>query len=141
MTCFWDGIVRSLDENDYKKLSIQKTNSKIQNITNIINSIKNMNSSHNISILWQGKEITNKEKQEIHDSIKEYNIRGIQQGHLTSFCDPFLCFIASFLYHRIHFSYMNHKVIFEPKETNKIRKDVFYSANNRHFVFHKLKNI
>lgn len=139
MTCFWDGIVRSMDEKDYSKLGIQKLKNHLQNIYQIIQACKNKSQSHNLSLLWQNKPVTNKEIEEIKEAIRDYNSKGIHNGHLTSICDPFLCFFSSFLGHKITFHYMTNHIIFEPSTT--ITKEVFYRANRGHFAFQTVKKL
>lgn len=140
MTCFWDGITRSMNNDDYVKLGITKHPNHIQNIKNIIAACKNKAPGHALRVLWQGKELTPKEVSETKEAIRDYNVSGIGGGHWTSVCDPFLCFFSSFLSHKIIFNYMNNQIIFEPVG-NVVRKNIYYRANRGHFVFQKVENI
>ena len=89
MTCFWDSITSSLVDEEYRTLGIPRNRDKL------IQTLKNKNTL--VNTLWQGKELTNKEKQEHFEAIKIYNISGIHNGHLTSVCDSFLLLISQIL--------------------------------------------
>lgn len=141
MTCFWDGIIRSLNKKDYEMLGITKHGNHMENIKNVIISFKNKSQNHNFEMEWQGVKLREKEVEEIKEAIKDYNINGIRQGHLTSICDPFLCFISSYLKHKIQFKYMSNNLIYSPVDNTKIRKEVNYSANRGHFQFINLREI
>ena len=138
MTCFWDGISRSLDHNDYKILGITKLGNHIENIKQIINACKRLSKQHSVEIKWQNKLLTQKEKEEITEAIEDYDINGICHGHFTSICDPFMCFLSSILHHRMVFQYMQNRIVFEPETPIK---EVFYRANSGHFVFQSMKII
>ena len=85
MTCFWDSITSSLVDEEYRTLGIPRNREKL------IQTLKNKNTL--VNTLWQGKELTKKEKEEHFQAVKTYNISGIRNGHLTSVCDSFLLLI------------------------------------------------
>ena len=56
MTCFWDGIMRGIQNSDFKHLQIKKTNR-----INLIKFLQQQNiETHNV--LWNGKKLSKKEK-------------------------------------------------------------------------------
>ena len=90
MTCFWDALRSSLNIEDYEFANIKKPNSHKEFIQTLQNNIQSMD-----NILWQNEIIKPREIKEHTDAIKEYNIRAINSGHLTSTCDSFLLLICS----------------------------------------------
>ena len=139
MTCFWDGIIQGLDDEDYKILSITRERNKHIMIQNLIKSFKNKINTHIIDIRWQNNNLLKSEINEIKEAIKDYDYTKINQGHFTSSCDPFLCFLSSFLKYKIHFNYVNHNIIFEPIQNTK--KEIYFKASRGHFVFVKKKKL
>ena len=77
MTCVWDGII--------KKLSLNMSSSNLHQFVLHHNTIIN-------NILWNGIPLSEKQKIENYDRIKE--IKNIQNGYDCSTCDPLLIFIA-----------------------------------------------
>jgi hypothetical protein len=129
MTCFWNSILQTLDKEDLKLIGLEPTNRK--NIRLFIQKLKTIALDNDFDILWQDNELTEIEKNEFKTFIKDYNISGIQNGHLTSSCDPFLCLLTDKLKWKIELRYCNHKIIFQSK--NNIRKTIHFRANRGHF--------
>jgi len=77
MTCVWDGII--------KKLTLKMSALDLYQFVLYNNTIVN-------NILWNGNELSHKQKIENYDRIKE--IKNIQNGYDCSTCDPLLIFIA-----------------------------------------------
>lgn len=138
MTCFWDGVLRSLDSHDFTLLGIHKTPNKYTCIASLIESCKSRIQSHTPDIKWQNAPLHKNEIKEIREAIREYNSKHIRNGHFTSSCDPFLCFLSSYLSHKIVFQYMNHTIVFLPP---KPKKEVHYRATRGHFTFVKTNPI
>ena len=126
MTCFWDGIMKSLNQNDFNFIKEKKINNH-----EFIKMLKKRTRKMT-NVLWQGKPLREQEMNEHIQAIKDYNINGISRGHLTSVCDSFLLLICEIFKVNIIHRYMN----IEIKYTNKeyVRKTVHYSSNNGHFV-------
>lgn len=141
MTCFWDGIIQTLNAKDYEMLGITKHRNHMENIKNVIVACKNKSPDHEFVVEWQGIELRPKEVEEIKEAIKDYNIGCISQGHWTGVCDPFLCFISSFLKHKIIFRYMMNNIVMSPNDATTIRKEVNYTANRGHFKFSNVREI
>lgn len=139
MTCFWDGILQGLDDEDYNILSIKRERNKHIMIHKLINSFKNIIDTHSINIRWQNDNLLKSEINEIKEAVKNYDIKKINQGHFTSSCDPFLCILSSFLKYKIHFNYVNHNIVFEPVQ--HIKKEIYFKASRGHFVFVRKKKL
>jgi len=126
MTCFWDGIFKSLNNDDFKFIGEKKTN-----IRNLINILKIKNTEMN-DVLWQN---TKPKKQEINEhmiAIKDYNISKIHDGHLTSSCDSFLLLICQLFQVKIIHRYMKNFIIYQ--NSKKERKTLHYSSSGSHLV-------
>ena len=70
MACFWDGIISSLDINDYKKIGIDKKPSPRDFVINL--------KKHNIktsNVLWCNNKITDKQLGENYEAINNYDIK------------------------------------------------------------------
>lgn len=125
MTCFWDGIMRALSSEDFNYINEKKTNR-----INFIKMLKNKNKLIN-NVLWNGKQLTRQEMLEHYQAIKDYNINGIGDGHLTSTCDSFLLLICELFRVDINHKYLN--VIINYKNKTGPRKILRFKSNKGHF--------
>ena len=91
MTCFWDGILNSLDKEDRSIIGL-KTN----NVCNLIDKLKAINCSTK-NMKWQNKLITENQIKENMIHIETYNKNNASNGYQCSTCDPFL-FLLAFIF-------------------------------------------
>ena len=126
MTCFWDGIFKSLKHDDFKFIREKKTN-----IRNLINILKNKNTEMN-DVYWQKTKLKKQEIKEHMTAIKDYKINKINGGHLTSSCDSFLLLVCQLFQVKILHRYMKHTIIYQ--NSKKERKTLKFSSSNSHFV-------
>jgi len=126
MTCFWDGILSSLDNHDLKLIDISIKPPILQ----FINTLKNKNTKTN-HILWNNNQITSKQLIENFTHVKDFSTSNINNGYLCSTFEPFLFLIAQLFSIDIIHNY-NGNII---KYTNieKSRKTVKYKSNTGHF--------
>lgn len=126
MTCFWDGIMKSLTQSDFNFIKEKKTDN--------IDFIKMLKKRRQLTtnVLWQGKPLRKQEITEHIKAITEYNINAISNGHLTSVCDSFLLLICELFKVNIIHRYMNIEIKYINKKQS--RKTIHYSSNNGHFV-------
>lgn len=125
MTCFWTAIVSHLCIEDMRLLGLEKKPS----LGIFIQTLKNKN--RNIeNILWQGYKIRDQEKKEHFEAVRDYNIGGIHNGHLTSVCDSFLLLLAELLQLRIEHRYLNTDIIYNHPN---YRKTLRFRSNRGHF--------
>ena len=127
MTCFWDGIMRSLNQNDFELINEKKTNN-----FEFIKMLKRRKIPMT-NVLWENQKLSNNEIKEHLSAIDEYDINGIPRGHLTSSCDSFLLLICELFKVNIEHMYMIHTIKYT--NTKKVRKTLYYSSNDKHFVF------
>jgi hypothetical protein len=127
MTCFWDGIMKSLNKNDFDLIGETKG-------TNIdfIKMLKRVKIPME-NVLWENQKLSSNEIKEHLKAIDEYDINGIPGGHLTSSCDSFLLLICELFKVNIEHMYMIHTIKYT--NTNEVRKTLRYSSNDKHFTF------
>merc|ERR1711871_1138093 len=109
MTRFWDGIISSLTNEDFKKMNTKTYN-----------------------VIWSNKEITNQQKEENYEAINNLDIKNISSGYFCSTFDPFLFLISELFYLNIHHSYLGNNINY--KNINSI-KNVYYSSDTGHFKY------
>ena len=127
MTCFWNGILKSLNKNDFKlyfNINIKP------NIINFIKLLKN-NNRLTKNIMWNGKKLSLIEMKENYNAIKNYNINKINNGHLCSTCDYFLLLISEIFEVNINHNYMKTKINY--KNCKKSRRILKFYSNRGHF--------
>tara|TARA_B100000795_G_scaffold264804_1_gene245775 strand:- start:6257 stop:6649 length:393 start_codon:yes stop_codon:yes gene_type:complete len=127
MTCFWDGILRSLKKEDFDYVSYNEPKTQL----NFINFLKKNKREMN-NVLWQNNTLREQEITECLSWIGEYDIKGIHDGHLTSVCDPFLLLICELFSVNITHNYGKHTILYVNK--CKVRKTLLFSSNGSHFV-------
>ena len=108
MTCFWDSILASINQEDFQLFGEKKMNKQ-----QFIQKLKDKNKVSDT--LWQNQPLRNQEKKEHFEAIKEYNISGIRDGHLTSICDSFLLLICDLLKINIEHRFLNNVIKYSKK--------------------------
>ena len=132
MTCFWSGILQSLNEDDYKLIGIPRIKKiNINQMKLLINKLKIIAIKSPFNIIWQNNDILPKEIEDLKKYIKDYDINKIQKGHDTSSFDPFLCLLTDLLKVKIEFHYCKNKIIFQSKD--KIRRIIKFRGTKSHF--------
>ena len=126
MTCFWDGIIRVLKQSDYNKIGCNTMLNKHQ----LINILKRKNVKVN-NVIWNGKRISNQEKIEHFEAVKNYDKTGINKGHLCSSCDSFLLLISELFEVNINHLYLNVEINY--KNIKKSNKTLKFASNRGHF--------
>ncbi len=126
MTCFWDGILQALDTSDFQVVGCNNRLNRRQ----LIDLLKNNNAEIE-DVTWNGKKLTKQEMKEHYEAIKEYNVNGIQQGHLCSSCDSFLLLICQVFNVNIKHVYMNVNIEYQNEKVQ--RKTLKFASNGGHF--------
>lgn len=125
MTCFWDGIISSLNNDDLKILGLNS-----RPTPNILAEQLKKRNTKTISILWENKPLSCNELEENHIHITDYTSASVHQGYLCSICDPFLCLLCELLKVNIKHTYLNNTVHY----TNPHSVRTFSFRSNRgHF--------
>ena len=124
MTCFWDGIIKSLTKADKDILGLQNVS-----VYALIDNLKALNCK-TTDMQWQGVSLTNKQLNENIAHISEYKKHSAGGGYLCSTCDPFL-FLVSFLLKRpIKFNYCATVINYTPLLS--IKDKLYYNCNRGH---------
>ena len=106
MACFWNSIINRLNKDNYFK----QINNNIRLIPeHLVLSLKKNNRKTN-NIIWQGEELTEKQKDENFEHINSYNIKEIYNGYYCSTFDPFLFLICDLFDISITNIYNNNKI-------------------------------
>ncbi len=129
MTCFWDGILNGLQMTDLNLYDISNKNKEA-----FITFLKSKN-SHELfkKVRWNGFLLKEQEIKEHIEMIKNYNIKGIYNGHLTSTCDSFLLLITSLFKLNIYHRYLSCLIRYQYDGDQ--RGIINVSSNRGHFRF------
>ena len=79
MTCFWDSMRRKLN------LGIDNPG--------LVRELKEGNTKC-ISVLWNGSELTAKQKEENFEHVRDFDVGTIHRGYDCSICDPFMILLC-----------------------------------------------
>ena len=113
MACFWTSILNRLEEDKlFNEMNKVDKNKRIT-ILFLITSLKK-NNKFTSSVIWQGTELTDKEKEENFEHIKSYDVNEVNNGYLCSIFDPFLLLICELfgisiinIYNGVKIEYIN----------------------------------
>ena len=100
MTCFWDGIIRDLTQEDLQLLNSDKN---INNKDFILLLKKNNKICENVK--WQEENLDEQLLKENHEMIKDFNENNINQGYDCSSCEPFMILISELFKINIHHNF------------------------------------
>lgn len=93
MSCFWQGLVESLDSTRLKRvLEYKVPRGKKANIPKFL-SVLQRNNCKTLNMSWNGKQLTKLELEENFQMVKNYK-QNVKSGHDCSCADPFLFLIA-----------------------------------------------
>ena len=109
MSCFWDALIKHIKNEDLKIILRE------QKITplNLVNSLITKNKIVN-TIKINNLELSEKQKKENFDHIKDFDLNTINDGYLCSTCDPFLILISDLLSININNNYNNNLIEYKP---------------------------
>mgnify|MGYP003684649557 CR=1 FL=1 len=72
-----------------------------------------------------------KEKDELYIAVKDYDIKGINKGHLCSICDFFLVLLCELCQVNILHIYNKHNIVYT--NIKNPRKLLTFHSNKKHF--------
>ena len=125
MTCYWDGLLRSLDQED---LTLLNSNKNINNIDFILLLKKNNKICENVK--WQNEFLMKKLLEENYEMVKGFNENNINQGYDCSSCDPFMILLCELFKININHDYNGVNIQYKIEDT---RKTINYKSNQSHF--------
>lgn len=125
MTCFWDGILQSLNNDDFKLFNRHKPFYQ----TDLIQFLK-QNNKPTINVYWKGEKLRESELKENFTTIKDFEIKNIYNGYLCSVSDPFLFLLCEIFQINILHDYNGVNILYQ---VSKPRRTVKYKNNSGHF--------
>ena len=125
MTCFWDGIISSLDKDDLKLLGLTERTKPAE----LAIKLKKLNRKTH-EVYWEGNPLRLNEIEENFIHVRDFVNQSIYSGYLCSICDPFLCLLSQLLGVNINHTYLNHTVHYS---INNSRKTICYKSDRGHF--------
>lgn len=128
MTCFWDGIMRSLDIGDFyfAGFSLKPLTARQLALFFI---------KHNIvtpDVRCNGNMLTLSQLQENFAAVNELNVDHIGDGYLCSTQDPFLCLVSQIFRVDIDHDYNGVAISYT---VIKSRKNIRYRSDLNHFWY------
>jgi len=125
MTCFWDGIIRSLTQED---LQLLNSNKNINNKDFILLLKKNNKICNNVK--WQEENLNEQLLKENYEMVKNFNENNINQGYDCSSCDPIMILLSELFNITIHHNFNGNNIKYTHMESRKI---INYKSNRSHF--------
>ena len=127
MTCYWNAILATLNKHEKEVLGVTSNTPMV-----LARQLQIRNNNVKINnIIWNGKLLSKQELLEHQKAIKEYNLKGIYNGHLCGTCDSFLILLSFILGWEIHHRYLKYNIYYKNKCITKRR--VFFKSNRGHF--------
>lgn len=127
MTCFWDGIINSLDTNDLNKIQIQTK----PTVDLFIEKIKSHNRKTK-NVLWNNTTISEQQLEENYNAVKDYDQTTKNEGYYCSTFDPIIFLVSEIFELNIEHKYL--KNIINYTHENYI-KTVNYNSSRSHFTY------
>jgi len=126
MTCFFDGIIDSLDLRDFRKIGLTYKPAPL-----IFAKAMKENNKITEHVVWQGVKPKDKELRENYDRIKSYDLNTIMQGYDCSSSEPFLFLVSELFKVKIEVNFIGSMIYYNNIEYSP---RTFKFANSRgHF--------
>jgi len=125
MTCFWDGILRNINQEDFNLLNINKNNNNKEFIL-----LLKKNNKLCKNVQWQSENINEQLLKENYEMIKNFNENNINQGYDCSSCDPFIILLSELFKINIHHNFNGVLIKYT---YNNPRKTINFKSNKSHF--------
>ena len=132
MSCFWKGLLISLNNKDLKYFKIESKSVKDKNIKQFIKQLKILNTK-TINMTCNCIILSDKQLQENYDHIKNYDINSFNDGYYCSCSDPFL-FLLSYLLHVNILHDYDGNIIKYGINSNKQSRTLKFNSNTEHFM-------
>jgi len=128
MTCFWDAILSKLPRNVIHKY-LDVCNGHKQ----FIDLLKERAKSVNITdVTWNDTQLSTKEVAEYIEWISQYDTSGINAGHDTSVCDPFLVLICHIFMYDIDHDYNGTLIRYRNTNNRDAQRCLFFASDRGH---------
>ena len=136
MSCYWNALIKGLDENDFKKIN------KPNIITNprAFASLLKENNKIPENIFVGGIKLSKNECKEMFDAVKEYDINTTNSGYLCSISDCFLSLMCELFDLNIQHNYCGIEILYQNRSNNNIKKTVLVGSDKGHMWFNGISN-
>ena len=124
MTCFWDGILNTLTNEDFRPFGY----SKMPN-TEFVLFLKKFNKKTK-NVTWNSEKFTEKQLEENFTHIRNFDYRSIRNGYDCSICDPFLILVSELFNISIIHDYRGNVMRYDNQQSKRV---VNYGSNSGHF--------
>lgn len=128
MTCFWDGILKKLNNEDFQRTFECDKPNNIKLVKLLKESNDKLNFNRNIT--WNKEKLTDKQWKENYDHIRNYQPKTIYNGYMCSSCEPFLILICLLFKVNINHNYCGNIMRYEIKDPIRTLN---FKSNNHHF--------
>lgn len=125
MTCFWDGLIKGIE--DFTPIGLSGKPSQI----NFVNALKK-NNKRCKNIYWNGTKLRDQEIEEMYQAIEDFDSNSIYNGYLCSTCDCFLSLICEIFNVNIDHNYLNNIMKYRNFKTSQ-NKILNFKSNSYHF--------
>lgn len=125
MSCFWDALIKHIRNEDLKIILGEQKITPLNLVKILITKNKIIN-----TIKINNVELTEKQKTENYEHVKNYDFNTINDGYFCSTCDPFLILISDLLSININNNYNNN--IIEYKPIYHSRYTIYLKNTNSH---------
>ena len=132
MSCFWTGILKSFDLDDFKFLGFETTSSPVE-LARLVKGRNRMTPGVRCATSPEkAVGLSLYQQEENLDEINSYDPETAARWRDSGFCDPFLVLISQVLQVNVDFLYQNkHRInltVLNPRKTLK------FSCSRHHFV-------
>ncbi len=128
MTCFWDGILQSLNDQDFYNFC--KISRKPNNPIDFVDWLKKHNKIAD-NVEWNGEKLTIKQLEENYKSIQDFDKNSIGSGYDCSCFDPFLFLITEIFQLKIIHNFNGTIMLYCHNSPIKVVK---YKSDYGHFM-------
>lgn len=135
MTCFWDAILAKLPKETIQKWlgDIYGASTGVSPKHTFINMLKARVEDVNINdVIWNDVQLSSTEISEYIQWIREYDVGGIEQGHDTSVCDPFLVLICHIFIYDIDHAYNGVTLRYRNTNNRNTDRRLFLTSDRGH---------
>uniref|UniRef100_A0A6C0KIY3 Uncharacterized protein n=1 Tax=viral metagenome TaxID=1070528 RepID=A0A6C0KIY3_9ZZZZ len=124
MTCFWDGILNRLTEEDFKQFNIKKPKNK-----EFVLFLKKHN-QQTTHVSWNNESLTKKQLEENFTHVKDFDVNTIGGGYFCSTFEPFLFLVSQLFQVNLNHNYCGHMIQYRINEKNRVLQ---FRSNKSHF--------
>ena len=124
MTCFWDGILSQLTNEDFAPYSMNKPKHK-----EFVEFLQKHNTITN-KVSWNNESLTKKQLEENFTHVKDFQVDSIHKGYYCSTFEPFLFLVCQLFHVNINHCYCGNNMTYRIHNDKRLLK---FNSNKGHF--------